>query len=47
MELTCEYCGWTGPDVQEVVDPFMADLFGEIVDMVACDRCCQDRADDV
>jgi len=47
MDLTCNNCGNTGPDVEECVDPFQADVWGETVIVQLCKTCYQLYLDEI
>ncbi len=45
--LKCANCGLEKPDVCERADPFLADVFGEIVMVVVCDDCAGLMSDEI
>jgi hypothetical protein len=45
--LTCEDCGTTSEDVTETTCPFAEDVYGEKINIIACTRCVNQRAEDI
>lgn len=47
IELFCDDCGKSGPDVHETICPFSKEIYDEIVDCALCDDCETQRALDI
>lgn len=47
IELQCDDCGKSGPDVRETICPYTADVYNKEVECVLCTACAQERANDI
>jgi hypothetical protein len=47
IELFCDDCGKSGPDVHETICPYSKEIYDEIVDCALCDDCETQRALDI
>ena len=45
--LHCQACGKIGDDVQETICPYADEINGEVLEVVLCDQCYQNRSDDI
>lgn len=46
-EAVCECCGKLKPDVETCDDPFLAEVYQEIVSLDICGDCYRDRRDEI
>ena len=47
IELFCDDCGKSGPDVVETICPYSADVYNEEVECALCPDCARERANDI
>ena len=47
MNYQCETCGAINETVKLVNDPYLEDLYGTIKEVYLCDKCLEDRANDI
>lgn len=47
ISITCQDCGVDADDVRERLCPYALDINDTEVDIVVCDLCYQERADDI
>lgn len=45
--MKCERCGKDKPDARNMYDPYDKDVNDELVEVVLCEKCSEERTDDI